>query len=274
MKYNFIYLKLKDKTNINLSNNKILELFKLSIGNNINILDYNQSKKEPPNQNIEISYFKKYIKSNIGKMIYKNIGNNKETKIFNKKFISNNKKRAKIIINNKLYELKENLDNKNIFAQTIKIKFFDYIFYLNCMFQDCESLFSVKNFQNINTKHLKTIYSLFERCNSLIYIDDISNWNMNKINNICHLFYQCSSLKELPDISKWKLNNINNISFLFFECTSLKLLPDISKWNISNANDISGMFCKCSSLETMPDISKWDTNQIINMSFLFCGCLK
>ena len=254
MMYNFIQLKLKDKSNINLNNNKILELFKLSAGNSVYIKGYNKNKKETPNKNFEISYYKKNIKSNIGKMIY--TGHNKEIKIFNKIFISKNKEKAKIIISNKQFELKENLENKKYFFQIIKIKFFDYIFYLNCMFKDCESLSSVKNFQNLNTKHLKEIYSLFAGCNSLLYIDDISNWNMNKINNICQIFYKCSSLESLPNISKWNLNNIKNMSFLFAECRSLKYLPDISKWNISNAYDISGMFNKCSSLESLPDISK------------------
>ena len=116
-------------------------------------------------------------------MLYKNNGNNKKITIFNKIFISKNKKRSKIIINNKQYDLKENLESQKHFVQIIKIKFFDYIFNLNCMFQDCESLSSVKNFQNINTNKLKEIYGLFSGCNSLLYIDDISNWNINKIIN-------------------------------------------------------------------------------------------
>jgi len=111
-------------------------------------------------------------------MIYKNNGNNKKIKILNEIFISKNKKRAKIIINNKQYELKENLEYQKHFEQIIKIKFFDCILYLNCMFKDCESLSSIKNFQNLNTNNLKEIYSLFEGCNSLLYIDDISIWNM------------------------------------------------------------------------------------------------
>jgi hypothetical protein len=102
-----------------------------------------------------VNYYKKCIKSNIGKMIYKNTGSNKNIKIFDKIFILNNKKRVKIIIKNKQYELKENIKSQKHFAQIIKIKFFDYIFYLNCMFKDCKSLSSVKNFQSINTKHLK-----------------------------------------------------------------------------------------------------------------------
>ena len=112
MKFSYIHFKLNDKANINLNNNKILELFKLSAGNNVSVLDYNQNKKEPSNKNLKINYYKKCIKSNIGKMIYKNTGNSKEIKIFDELFISNNKERAKIIINNKKYELKEYLESQ------------------------------------------------------------------------------------------------------------------------------------------------------------------
>ena len=104
MKYNLIHTKLKDKSNINLNNYKILELFKLSAGNKIYNLDYNIIKKESLNKILEISYYKKFIKENIGKMLYKNNRNNKKIKIFNKIFISRNKERAKIFINNKQYE--------------------------------------------------------------------------------------------------------------------------------------------------------------------------
>ena len=150
-----IHIKITDKSNMNLNNNKILELFKLSVGNNINDLDYKENKKESSNKNLEIIYYKKFIKSNIGKMIYKNIGNNKELKIFNKIFISENNKRTKIIINNKQYELKENSENPKTFLQKIKIKFFDYILYSNCMFKDCESLLSVTKFSKYKYKTFK-----------------------------------------------------------------------------------------------------------------------
>ena len=121
MKCNFIHIKLKDKYNNNLSNNKILELLKLSIGNNIINLNYIKNKKESSNQNFDIKNDKKYIKKNIGKMIYMNIENIKKIKILNKIFISNNIKRAKIIINNKQYKLKNIIENKT--KKNFKIKF-------------------------------------------------------------------------------------------------------------------------------------------------------
>ena len=248
MKYYFIHIKFKDKSNIYIKNN---ELFKLSVGNNIINLNYNINKEESSNQNIKIIYDKNFIKKNIGKMIYKKTDNNKIT-IFNEEFKSNNMKRAKIIIKNKQYDLKGNIQNqKQIFK--IKIQFLDNIIKLNSMFRECKSLFSVHNFNNLNTKYLKAIYDLFYGCNSLFYIDDISNWNINNINNISQLFYQCSSLQSLPNISKWKSININDMSFLFCDCSSLNLLPDISKWNLSNTKNISGMFDGCFSLEKLPE---------------------
>ena len=49
------------------------------------------------------------------------------------------------------------------------------------MFEDCKSLSSVHNFQNLITKNLQAIFNLFYGCNSLLYINDISNWNLNNI---------------------------------------------------------------------------------------------
>ena len=141
-----IHIQLKEKSNT--SYNKILELFKLSAGNNIISLNYD--KNNSSNQNLEISYYKKCIKKNIGKMIYERT-ENKEIKIFNDAFVSNNMKRAKIIINNKQYKIKENIENQ-LQSVKIKIKFLDNIIKLNSMFSNCKSLYSIHNFKNLNTK--------------------------------------------------------------------------------------------------------------------------
>ena len=109
MKHNLIHIKLKDKNKANL--NRILELFKLSVENNSFNLNYYENIKEFSNYNFEISYDKKYVKKNIGKMIY-DATEIKEVKIYNEKFIINNIKRAKMIINHKKYELKENIESQ------------------------------------------------------------------------------------------------------------------------------------------------------------------
>ena len=164
MKCNFIHIKFKDKKYTNLNNNKIL---KLSLGNKIN---------------------NKLIQKNIAKMKYKKTENMNEKNILNKIFISNNIKRAKVIINNKQYDLKEKIDNKLNKDDKIKIKFLDNIININSMFKDCESLSSVYNLQYLNTKYLKSIKNLFDGCSSLLNIDDISNWNINNVNDISYIF--------------------------------------------------------------------------------------
>ena len=266
MKCNFICVKIKDNNNIiNLNNGKIQEIFKLSIGNNIINFNYMKNQNESSNKNKEIIYYKKFVKKNIGKMIYKTNEYNKIIKIFNQEFISNNIKRSKIIINNKQYDLKENIIIENQILR-IEIKFLDIIINLNSMFEDCKYLFSIHNFQNIITKYLKTIFNLFYGCSSLLYIDDISNWSINNINDISKLFCQCSSLESLPDISKWNMNNVNYINKLLYGCSNLQYLPDISIWNVNNIIDMNCLFYNCSSLNSIPDISKWNTS---NLNFLF-----
>ena len=60
MECNFIHIKIKNKNN--LIKNKITELFKLSIENKIIGLCYNKNKKESSNKNLEIIYYKNFIK--------------------------------------------------------------------------------------------------------------------------------------------------------------------------------------------------------------------
>jgi len=164
------------------------------------------------------------IKKNIAKMIYKANESYKEIKIFNKIFISTNMKRAKVIINNKQYDLKENIKSKINKIYKIKIKFLDNIIKLKNMFKDCESLYIVNNLQYLNTKYLKSLRSLFYGCRSLSYIDKISYKLYINYNNVIS-----SSL--LPSILKWNISKVNYLIRMFFECSSLKSLPDISNWD-------------------------------------------
>jgi len=208
MKCNSIQIKFKIKNYANLNNKRLLILFRLSIGNDSNNLEYslksnknflddkfiykfgtlqsrghNKNKEQYSVQNLEIINKNNYIKINIAKMKYKIEENLAEKKLVDKIFLSNNMKRAKVIINNKQYDLTESINNE---INKIKIKFFDYAIYINSMFKDCMQLISVYNLQKVNTKYLKSIKNLFDGCSSLIFIDDISNWNINNINDISY----------------------------------------------------------------------------------------
>ena len=77
-------------------------------------------------------------------ILYSNFEIYKVVKLLDKLFIRNNIKRAKIIVNSKQYELKENILNKSHFFK-IKIKFLDNIIELNSMFENCKLLYSINN---------------------------------------------------------------------------------------------------------------------------------
>ena len=151
-------------------------------------------------------------------IIYK-INYEYKIKIFGNEFIKNNKKKCKIIMENKEYNIFEFLNVKNRYQTILKIK-----------------LKEIKTITNMS--------SMFSGCNSLISLDT-SNWNMNNVINMSSMFSECKSLTSLPDISNWNTNNVTNMSYMFYKCESLVSLPDISKWNTSNINNMNFMFSRC-----------------------------
>ena len=147
------------------------------------------------------------------KLNYK-VKKNQEEKLrlFSSYFIKKNKLMCKIIFKNKIYEIKEFLDD----------------IYLNYKDEGFVTIIL------IILNNIIDIRKMFKECISLVSIIELTNNNKLKIKNMNGLFYQCKSLVYLPDISKWNINNISDISFLFYQCKSLMLLPDISKWDTKN----------------------------------------
>ena len=180
---------------------------------------------------------------------YKINKNEKIIRIFDSKFVKNNKDKCKIIIKGKEYELTDefNINNLNKINQNLQLK-----------------LKGIKNITNLSY--------MFKGSESLVLISDISSWDTHNITNMSYLFFGCSSLKFLPDISNWDTSNATNMSYMFCGCSSLISLPDISKWNIDKVTDTSGMFSICSLLTSLPDISNWNTNNISNMNDMFSYC--
>ena len=70
---------------------------------------------------------------------------------------------------------------------------------------------------------------MFFNCESLLSLHDISNINTKEARDMSYMFYNCESLKSLPDISKWNTSKVIYLNHIFDNCKSLKSLPDISK---------------------------------------------
>ena len=181
------------------------------------------------------------IKGSFGRKLYpwKNIINlkylsgSKEIILFGEKFIQNNNKKARNIINNKRYKLKEKLESRKD-NQIIKIK----LEVIND-FTDLSFMFKNSNLI-VNNQLDKSDKS------------DISKLNTEKVKNMSNLFCGCTFLTKLPDISNWKTNNVKFMNNLFNGCSNLISLPDISKWKLDNVQKISSLFNDCSKLTEIP----------------------
>ena len=224
-------------------------------------------------------------------IIYKPKKDNKDkTRIFGKKFVKNNKYKAKIIYNGNEYELKEYFediihdDDKYEIRLTLRI--LEDIIDLGGMFSGCDCLYSFPDDgiieENINNYQLSnSIESKEESTNNKNFnIETKSSTkknflellNTSKVTNMIGMFNGCKSLISLPDISKWDTSNVTNMIAMFYECQSLISLPDISKWNTSKVTNMIFMFKGCKSLISLPDISEWDTTEVTIMMNMFCGC--
>ena len=209
-------------------------------------------KKENPLKIKEKKYNE--IKTNRMILKYDIKQNDKNVKIFGKKFVENNRKKCKIYVEGIVQELREivsvNEYMRNKRHLTVELIEIETIIDMSYLFGG----------------------DYFDGCKSLISIEELDNWNTIKITNMSHIFNNCESLSFLPDISKWNTSNVTDMNTMFGSCISISYLPDISKWDTSNVENMSYMFQNCKSLEYLPDISKWDIRRVTKMNRMFDGC--
>ena len=233
--------------------------------------------------------FKKYIDIRI---FYKPKNqNSKYIQIFGKKFVKNNKDKAKIIFNDLEYELKSNFrdidpnyDNKE--GILLKLRIFENITDMSEMYYECDGLYLFPDDYNneeenidinkINSTHSKkqsTISKKLDSENNYSYNNQFLDLlNTSNVTNMSGMYNESNSLISFPDISKLDTSNVTDMSYMFYGCNSLISLTDIAKWNTSNVTNISGMYNKSNSLISFPDISKLDISNVTDMSYMFYGC--
>ena len=180
-------------------------------------------------------------------LIY-NINKDNKIKLFDRKFIENNKNNCFLLLNNKIMNILEYyFINEEIKERYLKLKI-------------------------IQKNTINNMSNMFSDCSSLLSLSGLSKWNINKVNNMSRMFYNCYSLNSLQDISNLRTNNVEDISYMFYNCSSLLSLPDISKWNTNNIKNMENLCYNCESLLSLPDISKWNTNKVTDMDFMFEEC--
>ena len=192
---------------------------------------------------------------------------NDNIRILGDYFVKNNKNKAKLILNNKKYKLKEFINSIEIKDDKLKINIIlnKELSNASHMFENCTKLIEFSAYDNIiniddeeyltfeedNLEYNEDIYEVIE--NDLyknlkrddIYqnISELTNREEKSNNN------DNSTLIYFKDnIIFYQYKYYTNLSYMFYNCSLLISLPDISKWNIDNIRDISYMFYYCSSL--------------------------
>ena len=164
------------------------------------------------------------------KVIYKMIYKIEKTKtdgfykVLGEEFVENNKDKAKLIINNKIYELSEKIrinNLKNGYFIKVKLIFFNDIFDRSFMFDGCDTLIKILDSQIIKNKfeiNLNSNGNLFnnfitdEKYNNCIKTetsDEIYDEEYNSsISNIWDVF-QIRHFQKCQKILKNKVNDCN-----------------------------------------------------------------
>ena len=240
---------------------------KCNFGNNINELIYIYGEMRNENTEIEMKYnFKKDI-TNQEKLFSQFLG---------KEFINNNIYKCKIINDEKIFELSENLLNlfsmgylENAYEFKFKLRGINNITDMGYMFNGCKEFYSLPDISKINTINITNMKFLFAGCRSMKELPDISIFNTSNVINMECMFTFCSLLTYLPDISKWNISKVFNLSHMFDNCRNLLSLPDISKWNTSNVENMSRMFFQCDKLRSLPNIANWNISKVIYKTNMF-----
>ena len=176
----------------NINNNKDIYLLSKQVNKKIlNIIKIKKTKDENEGKQIffeesEKVKNKKYNKENISILKYY-IENKKNIKIFGNKFVKENNKKCRIIVNNKGKEIKNYIKIKKKKNLRIKLEIYGYLINLKEMFKECEA------FREINK--LNTYF----------------------VTNMSYIFSGCRTLPSLPDISKWSTNNVNDMNNMFLD---------------------------------------------------------
>ena len=231
-----------------------------------------------------------YIGQKLKKEIYSD-----NIRILGHDFVKNNKNKAKLIINNKKYGLKDLVNYKEFINDKIKINMIlsKDISNISHMFKNCVKLLKISiddDFININDEKFYKFEEFFDYNNDYnediyedIYEDYCDNNHDNFYNDNDNIFSNCSEIAKrkymdinhsnstISDIKDniiiHQYNYYSNMSEIFYNCLSLLSLPDISKWKTENIFNISNLFKKCSSSNL--NNSKYSNKESLLFSSLY-----
>ena len=212
-------------------------------------------------------------------MTYK-INKEKKIKILGEKFVKNNKKNYKLLINKKEYKICEYIEHdkyevnkkENLLTITLVGIKNTTASNLSHMFYGCKSLTKL-NLHSFNTQNVTNMEYMFYKCSSLTKLN-LSTFNTEKVTNMAYMFggdYKggCSSLRSI-NLSSFNTENVTYMQYMFYWCSGLKKIK-FGSFNTQNVVRMDYMFSNCSSLTTI-DLSSFKTEKVTTMESMFDGC--
>ena len=187
--------------------------------------------------------------------------------ILGKLFISNNKDKIEIMIN----DIKKPLMNKFLLDKgnnNIKIIIKEKLTNLENMFFGCTSLKDIGDLKFLDTSEVTSFKNLFNGCTSLNDITALMNWNVSNCKDFSYMFSECTSLSDIQYLQMWNILNGTNFSHMFDSCTAISNIKPLQYWNISNDKNCKAMFKGCTSLKNKEPLKKWKLSSK-NFKYLF-----
>ena len=212
---------------------------------------------------------------------------NDDIRILGECFAKRNINKAKIIIKNKKYILKEYINSNKFLDDKMKINIIlsKDLSDISHMFENCPKLkeFSIHDkTMNISEEEEEEAEEIYQYDNDYDENDNDTQNNFYKnlkydnvysfYSEITDMYNSCDTSTLNYFIGNIKINQYHyfyNMNSIFSNCISLELLTDISKWDTSNVINMSKMFYFCVSLLSLPDISKWNISNVTDVSGMF-----
>lgn len=122
-------------------------------------------------------------------------------------------------------------------------------------------------FNNIDTRQVKSMDNLFIMCKGLTNLD-LSSFDTSNVTNMNSMFRSCINLERL-DLSSFDTSKVTDMGAIFTDCRGLTNL-NLSNFNTSKVENMGYMFCGCSGLTNL-DLGNLNTSKVKNMMHMFNG---
>ena len=251
----------------NIKNNdiEIENINQINQEKDINNIENQESKNDIINNNIiQVNEFKNRIN-----LIY-NVKYKGKYIIFGAFFVSNNKDKIELIINNKkssLVSLAELQKGNNTITLIIKKKLSN----LFNMFHSCECIKDLTELKYLDISDIKDFSGIFYQCHSLRDIKFLGFWNVSNSKSFENMFFECSLLSDITSLQNWDVSNCENFKKMFSKCYSLSNIEPLKNWVVTKSQNFSRMFNECKIIDVKP-LENWDVSNCINFRGMFRDC--